>query len=376
MVDQLNRVLVVGGGFSGTSTAIALRRQGIAVDLVERNPVWATDGAGISIGGAALRSLRALGVIEQFLEFGYANDGQDVRAANGDHLAQFPTPRLAGPEVPGNGAILRPLLGRILANAAEGLGARVHLGTTVTEYTDDGDGVDVDFSDGRSGRYDLIVAADGLYSQTRHRLFPAAAPPAFSGQGAWRAVLPRPADINRTTIWVGGEVKVGVNPISQTEMYLFVNESNPIVERLSDEELLHRLRALTATIPAPQVKAIRHFLDGESRVLYRPMDNLLLPLPWHRGRVVLIGDAVHATTPHLAAGAGIGIEDAIVLADELAENATIDAALTAFEARRFERCRMVVENSARLGVLEATEGGERDYVDVQSESLRLLALPI
>lgn len=106
------------------------------------------------------------------------------------------------------------------------------------------------------------------------------------------------------------------------------------------------------------------------------MDNLLLPRPWHRGRTVLIGDAVHATTPHLAAGAGLGIEDAIVLAEELAAADTMEAALDSFETRRWERCRMVVENSERLGELEATDGGADDYTRLQAESFRVLAGPI
>ncbi|WP_290427307.1 FAD-dependent monooxygenase [Microbacterium elymi] len=136
------------------------------------------------------------------------------------------------------------------------------------------------------------------------------------------------------------------------------------------------MRTLLEPITDPVIREVREHIGDDSRVLYRPMDNLLLPPPWHRGRVVLIGDAVHATTPHLAAGAGIGIEDAIVLAEELAATTDLDDALVSFAQRRWERCRMVVHNSARLGVLEAAPGSEPDYVDVQAESYRLLAEPI
>jgi 2-polyprenyl-6-methoxyphenol hydroxylase-like FAD-dependent oxidoreductase len=164
--------------------------------------------------------------------------------------------------------------------------------------------------------------------------------------------------------------------VSQEQMYVFVNERKGANERVRDAELLPRLRALIEPIADPLMRAVRDSLGEDSLVLYRPMDNLLLPLPWHRGRVVLIGDAAHATTPHLASGAGIGIEDAIVLAEELAGAVSLEAALSAFEARRWERCRMVVENSERLGILEAMPGAEAEFTRLQGESYRALAAPV
>lgn len=101
-----------------------------------------------------------------------------------------------------------------------------------------------------------------------------------------------------------------------------------------------------------------------------------MPQPWHRGRVVLIGDAVHATTPHLASGACIGIEDAIVLAEELEKAECANAALEAFEARRWERCRMVVENSMRLGEIEIKDGDKQEHADIMRDSMIALAQPI
>ena len=103
---------------------------------------------------------------------------------------------------------------------------------------------------------------------------------------------------------------------------------------------------------------------------------MLAPLPWHKGRVVLIGDTVHATSPHLASGACIGIEDAIVLAEELNTRDSLDEALTAFEERRFDRCRMVVENSGRLGQIEIEGGDKAEHSTIMRESMIALAKPI
>jgi 2-polyprenyl-6-methoxyphenol hydroxylase-like FAD-dependent oxidoreductase len=372
------RILVVGGGFSGLAAGIALTGRGASVDLVERSPEWTMDGAGISIGPASVRALHMLGAYERFLREGAGCDGMDARDASGAHLTTFPTPRLADPGLPGNGAILRPVLGRILVDLALAGGVSARLGTVPVDMVEGGgerDGVRVELGDGTAADYDLVVAADGLYSATRGRLFPEAPSPTYSGQGAWRAVVPRPGEVERTVLWVGGPVKLGVNPISRDEMYLFVNETRAARDRIPENEWIARLAEMLAPFGDPMLVAAREALGPESQVLFRPMDNLLVPLPWHRGRIVLIGDAVHATTPHLAAGAGIGLEDAIALAEELERAPDVEAALTAFGRRRFERCRMVVENSEELGRLETTPGMEQAYTALQAESLRILAQP-
>jgi 2-polyprenyl-6-methoxyphenol hydroxylase-like FAD-dependent oxidoreductase len=376
MTSPVRKVLIIGGGFSGMAAAIQCARQGLEVDLVEIDAGWRSYGAGISIGGATLRALGTLGVLPRFLEEGSGHDGAQVFTPTGQLLAELPTPRIAGPDVPGGGAIMRPVLAKILADATLAAGVKVRLGSTFTAIEQDADGVDVAFDDGSRGRYDLVVGADGLYSQVRERLFPEAPKPRYSGQGVWRAVLPRPDEVKNTVMWVGPKIKTGVNPVSKTQMYLFVTEDRAGNERIPPEEFVPRLKALLAPFPAPLMQQVREQLDEHSLVIYRPLEGLLVPQPWYRGRVVLIGDTVHATTPHLASGACIGIEDGIVLAEELGRAATLDAALAAFQQRRWERCRMVVENSARLGEIEATGGDKAEHARIMRESMIALAQPI
>src|SRR5213595_2867899 len=107
MAIRGQRVLIVGGGFSGMSAAIELRKAGADVDLVEIDPEWRNYGAGISLGGATLRAFRQLGVLDEFLALGSAQDGVSIRLPHGLEVDQLPTPRLAGPHVPGGGAIMR-----------------------------------------------------------------------------------------------------------------------------------------------------------------------------------------------------------------------------------------------------------------------------
>jgi 2-polyprenyl-6-methoxyphenol hydroxylase-like FAD-dependent oxidoreductase len=370
------RILVIGGGFSGMSAAIECAKLGADVDLVEIDPEWRNYGAGISLGGATLRAFRQLGMLEAFLERGSAQDGVSIRLPHGPQVAMLPTPRLAGPDVPGGGAIMRPVLAQILADATRAAGTRVHLGCTFSTIEQDAAGVDVTFTDGRRERYDLVIGADGLNSKVREAIFPAAPKPRYSGQGVWRAVVPRPPEIETATMWIGPKVKPGVNPVSKTHMYLFVTEPRAVNEHLDPATFADRVRALLADFPAPELQTIRAGLGADSMIVYRPLEGLLVPQPWSHGRVTLIGDAVHATTPHLASGACIGIEDAIVLADELARNADLAQALAAFGERRWERCRMVVENSARLGEIEIAGGDKAEHERIMRESLMALAQPV
>jgi 2-polyprenyl-6-methoxyphenol hydroxylase-like FAD-dependent oxidoreductase len=376
MAAPVNKVLVIGGGFSGMAAAIQLRKQGIAVDLVEIDPGWRSYGAGISMGGASMRALRQLGVIDAFLSEGDGSDGVEVFIPTGQKVAELPTPRIAGPDVPGNGAIMRPVLARILADATRACGTKVRLGCTFTSIEQDDDGVEVGFTDGSTGRYDLVIGADGLYSKVREAIFPDAPKPEYSGQGVWRAVLPRLPEVNGTMMWMGPKIKPGLNPVSKDEMYLFVTEDRVTNDFIDPAEFLPRLKSLLAPFPAPLLQQVRALLNEGSQIIYRPLESLLMPSPWYRRRVVLIGDTVHATTPHMASGACIGIEDAIVLAEEVARAGSIDQALDRYLARRWERCRMVVQNSGRLGEIEIAGGDKEEHGRIMRETLMALAQPI
>jgi 2-polyprenyl-6-methoxyphenol hydroxylase-like FAD-dependent oxidoreductase len=121
-----------------------------------------------------------------------------------------------------------------------------------------------------------------------------------------------------------------------------------------------------------ELGAIRDGLGPSARINYRPLEKLLLPQPWHRGRAILIGDAAHATTPHLASGAGLAVEDALVLADALASGSPLEDALSGFTARRYGRCRMVVENSVQLGELEMRRAPGEEQAELQRASMLAL----
>lgn len=375
MTRQL-KTLIVGGGFSGMAAAIEMRKHGVDVELVEMDPGWRSYGAGISLGSATLRAFRQLGVLDAFLREGHAADGVKLFLGNGQPIGELPTPRLAGPDVPGSGAIMRPVLARILADATRASGTRVRLGVGFQGLTQDAEGVTVHFSDGSQGRYDLVVGADGLYSSVRAHVFPQASKPRYTGQAVWRAVLQRPAEVDCTMMWMGPQTKPGVNPVSSSEMYMFITEHRPDNAHVDPKDFPRLMRALLQDFSAPLLATLREQITENASIVFRPLEAMLMPQPWYKGRVVLIGDAVHATTPHLASGACIGIEDGLVLAECTASAPSLSASLQAFQDRRWERCRMVVENSLRLGEIEMSHGSKDEHTQIMRESLMALAQPI
>jgi 2-polyprenyl-6-methoxyphenol hydroxylase-like FAD-dependent oxidoreductase len=371
------KVLIIGGGISGMCAAIQLRKLAYEVDLAETDPQWRIDGAGITINGPCLRALREIGVLDEVMEQGGCSNDLSIASASGQVLAVIPTPRVAGPSIPSAAGILRPALAAILGKKTKESGTRVMLGTTYTSLQKHDGKVEVAFTNGTHVTYDLVVAADGVMSKTRALLKPDAPKPGFTGQGSWRAVVPRHPDVNNVTLFMGRTTKAGVNPVSKSEMYLFALDHQDSEAHIPREEWHTRMVALLGEFSGI-VGELRDGLNADSRIIYRPLHNLIVPAPWHVGRVVFIGDTMHATTPHFAAGAGMGVEDAIVLADELAKTEDLDAAFAAFAARRYERCRLVVESSAKLGELESrgTEESKQEHMQVTRRVTAALGAPI
>jgi len=373
----VNTALVIGGGFSGMAAAMGMAKAGLDVELVEVDPAWCPLGAGITVNGPTLRALATLGLYEEFKRHGAVTNGVDILAADGTKLAELPTPPPVGAEVAGGGGIMRPVLARLMADATRAAGVRVRLGVTFTALSQDDRGVTVAFTDATRGTYDLVVGADGVHSKLRALLFPEVPPLEYIGQGVWRAVLPRPAAIERPRMWMGRQVKLGVNPVSESRMYLFITEDRPSKEHIDPATWPAVVAGLMAPFTDSLVQSlIPHVALPEAAIDYRPLANLLVPAPWNRGRVVMIGDTMAATTPHLASGAGIGIESGIVLAEELAAHDDVQAALDRFHERRWERCRMVIRNSERLCRIEIEGGDKQEHARIMRESILALAQPI
>jgi 2-polyprenyl-6-methoxyphenol hydroxylase-like FAD-dependent oxidoreductase len=376
-VGSIRNVLVVGGGIAGLTLAVALRRRGIGVDVVELSPRWNVLGVGISLTGPTLRALQSIGLIDECVAVAFGFDRIVFADAAGRQFGELKMPRLCGPDHPATVAIGRPALHDVLVCAAERLGASIALGATVTSLEQDEHAVEVAFSDGRRGTYDFVVGCDGFHSTVRKLAFGDVPEPSFTGLAVWRATMPRPPDVECMQMFYGPNTKAGVNPHSRDEMFVFLVQPIGDGQRLPPDRMHLLLAEQLRDFSGSVMSHARAHVDDPAKVDYRPMNSFLLPPPWHRGRVAVIGDAAHTTTPHLATGAGIAIEDAVVLAELLAADGALPALLDRFMTRRFDRCRLVVETAVKLGEMEKDKAIPiQSHFDVMSATFRKLAEPI
>jgi 2-polyprenyl-6-methoxyphenol hydroxylase-like FAD-dependent oxidoreductase len=370
---QNQNILVIGGGISGLTSAIALRQRGHRVTVIERDPTWSVYGVGIIQQSNVLRAARDLGILEGYLAAGVGFDAVAIFTPSGQQVARIPGHPVAE-GLPANLGVGRPALHKLLGDSAIAAGAQIHLGVTVQSIDDLGDAVDVRFSDGSADQFDIVLGADGVYSQTRTMVLPDAEKPVFTGQAVWRYNFPRPADLDALHVY-NGPTGIGLVPISQSLMYMYVTTPEPDNPRYETAGLAARMRAkLAGTAPAIQELATQ--ITDDAGVVYRPLEGMMLYGPWHKGRVVLLGDAVHATTPHLGQGAGMAIEDSIVLAEEITNGTTPEAAFAAYRNRRFERCRYIVEKSLEICNGQIGKGPPVDNARATAEMFAIVSQPI
>ncbi|CAH0156970.1 FAD-dependent oxidoreductase [Pseudomonas brassicacearum] len=360
----INKVLIVGGGIGGLTAAIALHRKGIEAEVIERDPNWAVYGVGIIQPSNVLRALSEIGLGQSCVQNGRGFQGWRFCDAQGNQLGDSHVHNVMGADYPPINGIRRPTLHKILTETTLGQGTSVRLGVTLSSWTEDSEGIDATFSDGTTGRYDLIIGADGAYSKLRHELFGDVVKPYFTGQGVWRHNFERPRDLDWGMIFFGEKSKAGLVPISETLMYMFVATPEPGNPRHPADQLHTLLKERLAEYGGI-VKQLAEQIVDPNDVVYRPMEVVMLPAPWHKGRIVLVGDAAHSSTPHLAEGAGMAIEDSVVLAEVLAANShDVESALSIFEKRRMPRAKLVYDVSVRLGEWEMAQWNGQQHGDV------------
>lgn len=367
--------LIVGGGIAGMAAAIRLRQQGLSVELVDIDPEWRVYGAGITVTGATLRAFKQLGVFEEIEKVGAFQAGQRMFKFDGTPLSRMEVPPIEE-GLPASGGIMRPALHGILSKRVLASGTKVRLGVSIKSIEQDASGVDVIFTDGSSGRYAFVVGADGIYSGVRALLFPNAVQPEYTGQCSWRIVADRPAGMTEGAYYLGHRNLVGMTACSADQMYVFILNPDPDKTWIEPADQPAKVRELLADFGGDIAK-VRENVTSESSIVYRPLESALQPAPWHQGRVVLIGDASHSTTPHLASGAGMAVEDALVLVDELKQHGgNVERAFEAFTTRRFARCQMVVETSVAIGKHQLAQGPAEETGVMTGKAMHALAANI
>jgi 2-polyprenyl-6-methoxyphenol hydroxylase-like FAD-dependent oxidoreductase len=364
------RVLIQGGGIGGLIAAAALAQRGVDVDVVEHRSAASVLGVGLIQPPNALRVMAEIGVLDDCLAAGCQADGLQVVGPDGTVLSQAPAPPADDLPAASNGIQRRDLC-RILLNAAVKAGARIFHGATTATIDEGGDGVTVTFRGPPAppgGRYDLLAGFDGVRSAVRRHLFGDKYEPQLTGFSVWRVSLPRPAELERTVFSFAGPVKATLIPLSAGDCYLALVAPEVTPQQgVPRPVIVTQMQGMLSQFSG-WIGALRDVIGDQGSAAYGPIEQVTVAEPWARGRILIGGDAAHATSPHMAQGAAMAAEDAIVLAGELDRGERVEQALDAWYRRRLPRATLVQNYSAALMRQEQGDPTDAD--------LRLLELPV
>jgi 2-polyprenyl-6-methoxyphenol hydroxylase-like FAD-dependent oxidoreductase len=328
------RVLVVGGGIAGFATARALLQQGIEADVIERTADWSHLGTGMYLPGNSVRALSSLGLQAPLLDQAHEIKRQLFLDQRGRVLLDVDLRDVwgvIGPCVAISHRALHELL-------REGIPTR--RGMTVTALEEDGSGVRAAFADRSTDIYDLVVGADGVHSWVRSAVF-GGADAKFVGQASWRFLVDGCPEISHWTVLIDRGRAFLTIPLGGGQIYCYgdVNAARAIDPTGGDPAKLAELH-LDFAEPVPTILGQR-LPDGAPP--YFSLIEEVVQEPWVQGRIVLVGDAAHAMSPNMAEGAGMALEDALVLAETIAGGRPLEE----FEARRQPRVAFVQAQTHR-----------------------------
>lgn len=344
------RVSILGGGIGGLATALALARRGIEVELFEQAPVLTAVGAGIQISPNGVAVLHALGLYDQAVKTAdYPNSIQLRSGRSGRRVARIPL-GIAAERRWGwpYWQFHRVDLLDLLAAAAVTAGVRLSTGMEMLNIRLDGPVAHLQFADGTSTATRCLVAADGIRSRVRSQLF-TDTPPRFTGHVAWRAVLP--ADVLATPHPTATLVHLGAGrhtvsyPIAGSTLINFVaveERRDWTEEGWSIAGDPQDLRAAFGHWPEP----VRSLVQACQKTYLCGLFDHPPLAAWYRGPVALLGDAVHPMLPFLAQGATMALEDAFVLAREIATHPDLAQAFASYQGLRKARCTRTQRASA------------------------------
>jgi len=368
-------ILIVGGGIAGLALGAALSQRGIACELIERESTWTTVGAGITLYPNGLRALAALGLAEDVQRAGSPVDIVRTLNSQGELVAE--SAGESWPEIGTSVAIHRPRLQQILIGAISGV--RVRMGISpkrVLTRPDSNEPVVVEFDDGHTETYEIVVGADGIRSSIRDTCF-APSPPRYVGQTYWRGAISKPV-VDVATLQMSTNRYVALMPLSGDVLYVAaqlhtIDPPQPIPPSEWHQRLMEEFR----DFDGPAREAFLELGEGLHFGGAQEIDRD----EWRSGRVVLIGDAAHACSPVLTQGGSLAIEDGVVLADRLAQGGmadpkSIDRALSEFVRRREPRARWIRESTRHYIQLMNRSATATDLTASLAEVSEFLRQPI
>jgi 2-polyprenyl-6-methoxyphenol hydroxylase-like FAD-dependent oxidoreductase len=343
----MRKALIIGGGIGGHTLAVALHQAGIAVELFERAPMLGEVGAGLGVWANAVRVLDRLGIGARIREIGMPLKRGEIVSWRGEVLSAMDIQSVATEAGAGCYVMHRAdLLDAIVSQVPAGV---ARAGMECVRIEAGPDSVRVHFANGETAEGDVLIGADGLNSVVRTALW-GDGPLRYSGQTCYRGVAHvMPAEPQVIRELSGPGKRSAVCPLDKNRIYWWAAINAPLGEKDTPEDrrafLVEQYRGWPFSIAdiiaaTPRNAILRNDLTDRA------------PIPqWSQGRVTLLGDAAHPTTPNLGQGACMAIEDAMVLTRALVNQPTVEAAFRDYEQQRHARTAAVTKESWNFGML-------------------------
>jgi 2-polyprenyl-6-methoxyphenol hydroxylase-like FAD-dependent oxidoreductase len=339
-VEDSQRIVIAGGGIAGLATWRALRQQGIESLVVERRPVAADGGLAINLPGNAIAALTRLGLAEEITRLGHPVRKREYRSRDDRLLAAIDEDAFWG-------EAMRPHAVRradLMAMLGVGLDAEsLKSDVAVASLSQDALAVRVRLDNDDEIATHLLVGADGVRSTVRTAVMGASQPSvARIASASWRFMAPNPG-VDGWTAWTGEHGTILLLPVDENTVYGWVAVSSAGVAGDDLKQLDYAFR----DFPERVRKALAWALAHPESLYHSPIEEVRLTT-WSEGRVVLLGDAAHATAPVWAEGAALGMEDALALAAIVAESDDLTTVGHRFEQVRKARVAHVQAMTDRL----------------------------
>jgi 2-polyprenyl-6-methoxyphenol hydroxylase-like FAD-dependent oxidoreductase len=343
-------ISIIGGGIAGLTTAIALQRAGIPYTLFESAPAIKAVGAGLVLAANAMKGLQKLGVADAIIDAGRELDAFTIYDDSGKVITRTDCKALSKAHGTTNFTIHRAALHYLLLAQLDS--SNIQLNKRAIAVQQDTKGVTVSFADGSEHHTDYLIVADGIHSPIRQQLIPSSVP-RYAGYSCWRAVISnKELQLEETSETWGVAGRFGIAPLANDKIYWFACLSgpanNPVFKQYTSQDLYNVFRHFHRPIPELIEATANEDLIWNDILDIKPIEQYAFD------RILLIGDAAHATTPNMGQGACQAIEDAVVLGLELI-NVPVVQAFKAFEKKRLSRTHYVINQSRRFGQLAQTQ---------------------
>lgn len=335
------KVLIIGGGIGGLTTAIALQQRGIACEIFDAAPSNKPLGAGIMLGANAMNVYNKLGLGGVLRDHGVLFRQLNIMTYKGSLLQTLDNKILEEKYGAATYAIHRAALQQQLINAAP---VPVQWGKRFIRAVQTATGVTAHFEDGSTATGDILVGADGIRSAVREAHVTKARY-RYSGQTCWRATvaitLPEAEQAATSETWgPGNGVRAMYTQVGPNQVYFWMTKRMPAGTQPTPEASLQLIKSTLHNFPGYMQTVLQHLRPNT--LIHSDLYDIAPLHQWVNGRIVLLGDAAHATTPNLGQGAGQAIEDAYALARCLATEKDIASATEKYCALRMKRVHTLV----------------------------------